>query len=205
MIEKVNIEKAENDNSGKDFMESFKSDSDFGKEFFSAFNKDLRDFKGPQINYFSRPDTPPLTDEEKAKMKEETGWPDEIIDSIATWEEYEIYKKAGLQAVEINGKWCLIRNDIDWDQQDENGLTNRERVEKGLSPINKDGKVIELHHIGQKADSPFAELTKDEHRGKGNDVVLHDKNQESETHNEENESKYQNEKKDHWKARVGNG
>lgn len=108
-----------------------------------------------------------LTDEEKAKIKEETGWSDEIIDAISSMEEYEIYKKAGLVEAEINGRKCLIRTDIDWDQKDAMGRTNRERAEQGLPPINKDGKVIELHHIGQHSDSPLAELTTEEHRGKG--------------------------------------
>lgn len=37
-----------------------------------------------------------LTDEQKQRIKEETGWSDEIIDAIGSWQEYEIYKKAGL-------------------------------------------------------------------------------------------------------------
>ena len=45
-----------------------------------------------------------LSDEEKAKIKEETGWSDEIIDAIGSWKEYEIYKNAGLVEAEIGGK-----------------------------------------------------------------------------------------------------
>lgn len=33
-------------------------------------------------------------------------------------------------------------------------------MEKGLSPLDKDGQPYELHHIGQKMDAPLAELTK---------------------------------------------
>lgn len=139
-----------------------------------------------------------LTDEEKTKIKEETRWSDEIIDAIGSMEEYEIYKNAGLQETEIGGKKCLIRNDIDWEQKDEMGRTNRERSEQGLSPINKDGKVIELHHIGQHADSPLAELTPEEHRGKGNDKILHDKTKESEI----NRPAFARERIDHWEARA---
>lgn len=139
-----------------------------------------------------------LTDEEKAKIKEETGWSDEIIDAIGSWKEYEIYKNAGLVEAEIDGKKCLIRNDIDWDQKDAMGRTNKERAEQGLSPINKDGKVIELHHIGQHADSPLAELTQEEHRGKGNDSILHDKTKESEI----DRQAFANERSDHWSARA---
>lgn len=139
-----------------------------------------------------------LTDEEKAKIKEETGWSDEIIDAIGSWKEYEIYKNAGLVEAEIDGKKCLIRNDIDWDQKDAMGRTNKERAEQGLSPINKDGKAIELHHIGQHADSPLAELTQEEHRGKGNDTILHDKTKESEI----DRQAFAGERSDHWAARA---
>lgn len=142
-----------------------------------------------------------LTDEEKAEIKEETGWSDEIIDAIGSMEEYEIYKNAGLVEVEIDGKKCLVRNDIDWDQKDAMGRTNRERAEQGLSPINKDGKVIELHHIGQHADSPLAELTTEEHRGKGNDTILHNKTKESEI----DRQAFSKERNEHWEARANEG
>ena len=142
-----------------------------------------------------------LTDEQKQRIKEETGWSGEIIDSIGSWEEYEIYKNAGLVEAEIGGKKCLIRNDIDWNQKDAFGRTNKERAEQGLSPLNKDGKPIELHHIGQHADSPLAELTQEEHRGKGNDGILHNKNVNSEI----DRTAFANERSQHWQARVNEG
>ena len=141
-----------------------------------------------------------LTAEEKAKIKEETGWSDEVIDAIGSWEEYEIYKKAGLKEVEINGKKVLIRSDIDWNQKDEKGRTNAERIKQGLAPLDKEGNAIELHHIGQHADSPLAELTFDEHRGGGNDTILHDKTKETETHGEGNT--WDKERQEHWKERA---
>ena len=121
-----------------------------------------------------------LTDEEKQEIKEKTGWSDEIIDAIGSMEEAQIYMDVGLQEVEIDGKKCLIRDDIDMDQVDEDGISNRERMERGRPPLTKDGQEVELHHIGQKPGSPLAELTTQEHRGVGNDTVLHDKNKESE-------------------------
>ena len=139
-----------------------------------------------------------LTDEEKTKIKEETGWSDEIVDAIGSWKEYEIYKNANLIEAEIDGKKWLIRNNINWNQKDEMGRTNKERAEQGLSPINKDGKVIELHHIGQHSNSPLAELTQEEHRGKGNDGILHDKTKESEI----NRQAFAEERSDHWSARA---
>lgn len=141
-----------------------------------------------------------FTDEQKLRIKEETGWSDKIIDYIGSLDEYEIYKKAGLFEAEIDGKKCLIRNDIDWNQKDALGRTNIERIGQGLSTLNKGGKIIEIHHIGQRADSPFAELTMDEHRGKGNDAILHNKKLETETHGEGN--KWVSEKNNYWKERI---
>lgn len=142
-----------------------------------------------------------LTNEERASIKKESGWSDEIIDAIDSKEAYNIYKEAGLIDAEVNGKKCLIRNDIDWAQKDAMGRTNRERAEQGLSPINKDGKVIELHHIGQHSDSPLAELTTEEHRGKGNDTILHNKIKESEINRQE----FAKERNHHWEARTNEG
>ena len=138
-----------------------------------------------------------LSDDEKQRIKEETGWSDEIIDAISSMEEYEIYKKADLEEKEINGKKCLVRKDIDLEQKDSMGRTNSERMEKGLPPLDKNGRPIELHHIGQKSDSPLAELTTSEHRGKGNDAVLHDKKKESEI----DRDKFAEERSEHWKNR----
>ena len=129
------------------------------------------------------------------------GWSDEIMDSIGSIEEYQIYKNAELVEVEISGKKCLICNEINWNQVDAMGRTNKERAEQGLSPINKDGKVIELHHIGQHADSPLAELTSEQHRGKGNDTILHDKTKESEI----DRQAFASERSAHWEARANEG
>lgn len=142
-----------------------------------------------------------LSEEEKQQIKNETGWSDEIIDAIGSMEEYRVYRDVGLQEAEINGRKCLIRSDIDWDQKDSMGRTNKERAEAGLSPINKEGDTIELHHIGQKSDGPLAELTPDEHRGKENYSVLHDTQKESEI----DRAAFNGERSNHWKARAGEG
>lgn len=138
-----------------------------------------------------------LTDTDRTQMKEISGWTDKITDYIGSWKEFEIYRNAGLVEAQIGDKHCLIRNDINWEQKDGMGRTNKERAEQGLSPINKDGKVIELHHIGQHADSPYAELTPEEHRGKGNDTVLHDKTKESEI----DRTAFAGERSKYWKER----
>ena len=142
-----------------------------------------------------------LTDEQKQELKEKTGWSDEIISSIGSMEEAEIYMDASLQEVEIDGKKCVIKDDIDMNQTDEDGISNRERMERGRPPLTKDGHEVELHHIGQKQDSPLAELTTQEHRGVGNDTILHDKNKQSEIDRNE----FAKERKNHWKFRVKEG
>ena len=147
-----------------------------------------------------------LTDEEKAKIKEETGWSDEIIDNIQNMKQYEVLKNAGLKEVEINGRKCLIKENIDLDYADADGITNRERMARGLAPLDsKTGKPIELHHLGQKKDSPLVELTEEEHRtgdfedGKKNQSLWHDNSVETDVHGEGNT--WKEERKAHWEAR----
>lgn len=144
-----------------------------------------------------------LTQEEKDIIKKETGWSDEIIDAIHSMDEYKIYKEAGLVEGEVNGKKCLMRTDIDWDQKDQFGYTNRERVAEGYAPLDKNGSPIQLHHIGQHADSPLAELTFKEHRTGGNDKILHDKTKETEVHGEGNN--WDSERKEYWENRQTDG
>lgn len=142
-----------------------------------------------------------LTEDEKNKIKEaHPDWPDSVIDAISSWKEYKIYDKAGLIYAKINGKDCLIRSNIDMNQKDEYGRTNKERMEQGLGPLDKNGNPLELHHIGQKTDGPLAELTKDEHRGRGKDGILHDKNKETEIDRQE----FGKERNEHWKKRAEN-
>ena len=139
-----------------------------------------------------------LTQEQKDKIKEETGWSDEIIDAIGSMEEYQIYKDAGLIEAEIDGRKCLINPNIDMDQKDAFGRTNKERMEQGLAPLEKNGNPIELHHIGQKNDSPLAELTQEQHRSKENYSILHDTKKDSEI----DRKAFDNERENHWKPRA---
>lgn len=158
-----------------------------------------------------------LSNEEKAQIKEETGWSDEIIDNIQNMKQYEILKNANLVEVEINGRKCLIRTDVDLDKEwntgkfDENGQpiyeTNRERMEDGKPPLDEKGKPIQLHHLGQKSDSPLVELTEEEHRtgeyenGKKNQSLWHDNTKETEVHGEF-EGRWIQERRSHWESRY---
>lgn len=176
-------------------------------EQFSVKATETKAINETTTNEFKETKSEGLTEEEKQKIKEETGWSDEIIDNIKNMKQYEILKNAGLIEVDINGRKCLIKENMDLDYTDEDGISNRERMERGLAPLDsKTGKPIELHHLGQKADSPLVELTEEEHRtgeyedGKKNQSLWHDNAIESEVHGEGNN--WDQERKAHWKARA---
>lgn len=148
-----------------------------------------------------------LVEDEKSRIKEETGWSDKIIDNIKNMKQYEVLKNADLKEVEINGRKCLIKENIDLDYIDEDGVSNRDRMVRGLAPLDSEtGKPIELHHLGQKVDSPLVEFTEEEHRtgeyedGKKNQSLWHDNTVETEVHGEGNN--WDQERKAHWKARA---
>lgn len=161
-------------------------------------NKDIKEYKEEIKN---------LSENEQNYIREETGWSDEIINHIESWEQYEVYKGADLHEVNVNGRLCLVK-DIDLNYVDEKtGLTNQERMERGLSPIDsKTGEKIELHHMGQSFDSPFAELNANSEHGGKNHSILHDNSVESWRRDPELKNQYQNhDKPDHWKNRLNEG
>ena len=46
-------------------------------------------------------------------------------------------------------------------------------MERELAPIGPDGKSFELHHIGQRTDSPLAILTHSQHHAPGDYEFIH--------------------------------
>lgn len=114
-----------------------------------------------------------LTMNQAAVIQRETGWPLDVIKNLHSMEEYDVYRRAGIVPVKLQGKWEFIQN-VDWDFVDEDGLTNLQRVlDYGNSPIGPDGKPFELHHIGQRADSPLAILTHSQHHAAGDYGFIH--------------------------------
>ncbi|MBQ8763222.1 MAG: HNH/ENDO VII family nuclease [Clostridia bacterium] len=130
-------------------------------------------------------------------IKENSPYSDEINNYVSSKEELDVYKNANLHE-EVYGdppKHALVRSDIELHGVcDHKGRDNAQRMAEGLSPMTEDGDIIELHHIGQKEDSPLAELTRDEHRGVGNDNVLHDKTKTSEIDRDD----FNKERSDYW-------
>lgn len=154
--------------------------------------KDIKSNLSQSINMEKSP-------EEAKKIEENSPFSKEINDCIRTKEELDIYKNVPLKEGEVNGKPTLERTDIDYNQIDEDtGKTNLELMKEGKAPLDKDGNPIELHHIGQKSDSPLAELTKEEHRGKNNHTTLHDLKKESEIYRD----KFNEERREYWQARA---
>jgi len=143
-----------------------------------------------------------------------TEWSDAIIEAISSKEEADIYRGAGLKEARIGGRPALIRQDIDWSDYSIKRNTwlrgkladydkwaeynNADLIGEGYPPRDPNGDPYELHHIGQRQDSPFAELTWAEHMGDGNNTILHQMGKESEIDREVFEA----EKSAYWQARY---
>ena len=137
---------------------------------------------------------------EKEKIAEKSNYSNEVNEKIRSVEELEVYQNEGLVESTVNDRTVLKDTSINPDLIDEKGRTNLERMEKGLAPIDENGKPYNLHHIGQNADSPLAELKDGVH--KKNDAILHDKLKPTEVHGENSNVNWDKERSEHWKARA---
>lgn len=110
---------------------------------------------------------------EVAAIQKESQYPVRLIARFHSMEQYEICKSSGLTAKMIDGKTALIRK-IDLNYVDDvTGKTNLQLMQEGYAPLDPTGHKYELHHIGQKNNSPLAILTQEEHRGKTNHAIWH--------------------------------
>lgn len=108
-----------------------------------------------------------------AIIQKESQYPVEVIARFNSMDQYEICKSAGLTAKMVNGKTALVRQ-IDLNYVDElTGKTNLQLMQEGYAPYDPTGQKYQLHHIGQRNDSPLAILTQAEHTGNGNDTIWH--------------------------------
>lgn len=108
-----------------------------------------------------------------ATIQQDSQYPVEVIARFNSMEQYKICKSSGLSAKMVNGRTALVRQ-IDLNYVDElTGKTNLQRMQEGLAPCDPTGQKYQLHHIGQKIDSPLAILTQTEHTGKGNKAIWH--------------------------------
>ena len=100
---------------------------------------------------------------DEAAILQREGYPLDVIKEFRSMEQYNICKEAGLSPQMVNGNTALIR-DIDLDFVDEMGRTNLERMQQGLAALDPaTGGSYQLHHVGQRADSTLAILTRAEH------------------------------------------
>lgn len=139
----------------------------------------------------------------KEYLEKESPYSIEVNKYISSPEELQVYKEAGLVEKNIDGRVCLIREDLDLEYVDkQSGLTNAELIAKGRAPYDaKTGERIELHHIGQDFNAPFAELQSvSEH-----DIyskTLHKSETDSWRRDPEKVRQYSEQRKAHWKNRV---
>ena len=145
-----------------------------------------------------------------------SNWSDVITSYISTPQENDIYLHAHLREAIIGGRPALIRSDIDWSDYSIRRNTwlrdkladydkwaeynNADLIGEGYPPRDYNGDPYELHHIGQRQDSPLAELTWAEHMGDGNNTILHQAGKESEIDREAFEQEKSNYRQARFKA-----
>lgn len=71
-------------------------------------------------------------------------------------------------------------------------------MEEGKAPIGTDKKPVELHHPGQEPNAPVREMTRTEHRGKGNFKENHPNKGPSKI----DRNKAAAERRKHWKDKA---
>lgn len=153
-----------------------------------------------------------MTSQETDYIRSRTNWSGNVIRYIQSLAEAELYMKAGLVEAVVGGRPALIRNDIDWrdfscrhewlreklaEWDEWKDYNNADLIGEGFPPRDKNGDPYELHHIGQRQDSPFAELTWAEHMGDGNNAVLHPRRE-----SEIDRLQFTSEKSGYWQARY---
>lgn len=148
-----------------------------------------------KLNDIAHYEKTPLGQSDKQDLRSETGWSKNIVDNMRWKEEASVYKDSNLVEKDVNGRPCFQRTDIDYDAKDEFGKTNKERMLDGKAPL-ADGKPVELHHIGQRQDSPLAELTFNEH--KSNFSSLHEVPPQS---SQIDRVEFRKEKAEYWRMR----
>lgn len=163
---------------------------------WSALQGTLNELTGTN-SALTGPSTNGLSSAEAAQIQQETGLPLEFIKNFHSMAEYQVYRNANLESKKVNGQWAFVR-DIDWDFLDEEGRTNAQRVQEGLSPLDPEGESYELHHIGQRTDSPLAILTSREHEE--NFAALHANTGETEGEQPSQGSDWTQQRRNFWKA-----
>ncbi|MCK9337703.1 MAG: HNH/ENDO VII family nuclease [Arcobacteraceae bacterium] len=134
---------------------------------------------------------------EKQNIKDKSEYSDKINENIRTEKELDIYEDIPLEETIVNDRLVLKDSSINPDVKDAMGRTNLERMEKGLAPLDEKGESYNLHHVGQKNDSPLAELKNGTHKSEYS--TLHDTSIKESAIDREG---FDKERANHWKARA---
>lgn len=91
---------------------------------------------------------------------------------IRNVKELQIYTQLNLKEIVVTRPSIIL--DIDPNYSDSSGVTNLSKMLSGKAPSDGlSGETIDLHHIGQRYDSPFAELPHNIHDTAGYYSTLH--------------------------------
>ena len=119
---------------------------------------------------------------------------------IHSVKELRVYQQFKLKEAVVTRPALIM--DIDLNYYTPTGETNAQRLSKGLAPYDPaTGSVIDLHHIGQQYDSPFAELPHCVHNAPGTNSVLHHVKTPSWRHDPMLVKGYLKEMSKYWKLR----
>lgn len=202
-----NTDETQNDDEESDNQETEADESERVTEEMSDENPDKDEVSNEENKDTSDTDNKEGSDSEEAAereaISEKSEYSDEVNDHISSVDELEVYQNAGLKEEVVDGRTCLVRDDIDMDYVDpKTGCTNRELMEKGRAPIDaKTGETIELHHIGQEYDSPLAELTANSEHGELYST-LHTSKTDSWRQDGTKANHYNVQRSNHWKERA---
>lgn len=142
-------------------------------------------------------------EKQKEEILKDSPYTEEVNNYIANYQEFYSYYTLNLQEAKVT-RTALIREiDKDLYISSENA-TNFELMSKGKAPYSYDAEegIIELHHIGQDYNAPFAELTKSEHIMSGNNKIFHTETEESWRSDKNLLNSYLKERAEYWKKRA---
>ncbi len=114
----------------------------------SAFSGRLKDYVKDE-----------LSAEQVEEIQKDLGYPLEMIRAFQSYEDYLLFKNDGITPYPVNGRWALIRSDIAPNKKDANGLTNVERMKKGLAPLDDEGREYQLNFVGKGEETVPAILS----------------------------------------------
>lgn len=135
-----------------------------------------------------------------ANIKKHSSFTQHINCFIHSVKELQIYQQSKLKETVVTRPSLIM--DIDLNYCTPTGETNAQRLTQGLAPYDAaTGSVIDLHHIGQRYDSPFAELPHSIHNAPGISGLLHHVRKPSWRRNPELTKRYLKETSEYWRMR----